>query len=136
MAPDGTFVITWTSAPISTSNMNTPNAEIFAREYNADGTPVNNSSATAAFQPGGSAFQVSSTAKYAQSLSDVAMDANDDFVITWEGDNQSSSWGVYGAYYTNGGAVSQRHNVSDEPGSGTLEQYAEHARQFHRNRRD
>ena len=28
------------------------------------------------------------------------MDANDDFVIVWEGDFQSSAWGVYGNYFT------------------------------------
>ena len=28
------------------------------------------------------------------------MDSNDDFVVTWEGDLQSTSWGVFGDYFT------------------------------------
>jgi len=88
MAPDGTFVIAWTSTPISVSNMNTANAAIYAREYSGNGAPI-------------SEFQVSNTSPNRRSLSAVAMDAKDDFVIVWEGDFQSSStWGVYGDYFT------------------------------------
>ncbi len=30
----------------------------------------------------------------------MAIDSNDNFVVVWEGDLQSSAWGVYGAYFT------------------------------------
>ena len=43
-----------------------------------------------------------------RTLSDVAMDANDDFVIVWEGDFESSAWGVYGDYFTATNAVRNR----------------------------
>ena len=55
------------------------------------------------FQPAGEEFQISKSSTYAQTLSDVAMDANDDFVVVWEGDDQSSEWGVYGDYFYNAG---------------------------------
>ncbi|MGO9109891.1 MAG: Calx-beta domain-containing protein [Thermoguttaceae bacterium] len=88
MAPDGTFVVTWTSSPISVSNTNTANSSIYAREYTSSAAPINE-------------FQVSNASSNAQTLSDVAMDANDDFVVVWEGDFQSSTtWGVYGDYFT------------------------------------
>ncbi len=104
VAPDGTFVIAWTTTPIPISNTTTANSTINVREYNANGVPVNSTFSTAAFQPGGNAFKVSTTAATAQLLPDVAMDANDDFIIVWEGDFQASStWGVYGNYYTNAG---------------------------------
>ncbi len=121
MGPDGTFVITWTSTAISSSNTNTPNSEVLGREYSADGVPVNSNAATAAFQPGGSSFLVSKSLSTAQFYPDVAMDANDDFVFVWEGDFQSSStWGVYGAYYTNGGTSSAGTTVVTTSGPALL----------------
>jgi hypothetical protein len=91
MSPDGTFVITWTSTPIylNLSNLNAVNSAIFARAYNNGDVPIGNE------------FQVTPSSSLAKTLSDVALDANDNFVVTWEGDFQnSSSWGVYGNYYT------------------------------------
>ena len=88
MGPDGTFVVTWTSTPISVSNTNTANSAIFAREYNKLGAPLS------------SEFQVTASTTVANTYSDVAMDSRDDFVVTWEGDLQSSTWGVYGKYFT------------------------------------
>ena len=93
MAPDGTYVIAWSTTPITVSNENTPPEAIYAREYSSAGAPLSNE------------FQVSSSsAGYAQSLPDVAMDANDDFVVVWEGDEESSQWGVYGDYFTSNGS--------------------------------
>ena len=91
MSTDGTFVVSWTSSPIylNLSNLNAVNSAIFARIYNNADVPVTNE------------FQVTPPSKSASTLSDVAMDANDNFVITWEGDFQNSStWGVYGDYFT------------------------------------
>ena len=58
--------------------------------------------------PLGNEFQVTPSSTNANTLSDVAMDANDDFVVVWEGDFQSSStWGVYGDYFTAASAPSR-----------------------------
>ena len=96
VSPNGTFIVTWTSSPVSTSNTNTGNAAIFAREYSPLGVPLGNN---------GNEIQISASSSSAQSLSDVAIDSNDDFVIVWEGDIQSATWGVYGAYFTNTGTT-------------------------------
>ncbi len=88
MGPDGAFVITWTSTPITTSNINATNSVIYAREYGPLSLPISTE------------FQVSSTSAYAQTYSDVAMDGTDDFVVVWEGDFQSQTWGIYGDYFT------------------------------------
>ncbi len=91
MSPDGTFVVVWTSAPNyqGLSNSNSFNSAIFAREYDQGDVPLGNE------------FQVTPSSTTANTLPSVAMDARDDFVVTWEGDFQNSStWGVYGDYFT------------------------------------
>ena len=98
MSPDGTFIVTWASAPNYTglSNSNSFNSAIFAHEYDQGDVPIGNE------------FQVTPSSSNANTLPSVALDAHDNFVITWEGDFQSSStWGIYGDYFTaaNGGAV-------------------------------
>ena len=97
MAPDGSFVITWESyGQGSVASATTVNYAIYAREYAANGTPVNNST----FQPGGNEFKVSAASPFARTMPDVSMDAADDFVIVWSGDfQQQSTWGVYGNYF-------------------------------------
>ncbi len=99
MSPDGTFIVAWASSPNYTglSNSNSFNSAIFAREYDQGDVPIGNE------------FQVTPSSSSANTLPSVALDAHDNFVITWEGDFQSSStWGVYGDYFTaanGGGAV-------------------------------
>ena len=91
MSPDGTFVITWTGTPIylNLSNTTSYNSAIFAREYDQTDVPLGNE------------FQVTPSSANANTLSDVSMDANDNFVVTWEGDIQNSqTWGTYGDYFT------------------------------------
>ena len=98
MSPDGTFVITWTSSPIyyNLSNTNARESAIFAREYDNADVPLGNE-----FQS--HALFVKRQYLFAR----PAMDANDNFVVVWEGDIQNSStWGVYGDYFTAQGGSS------------------------------
>ena len=91
MSPDGTFVVTWASTPnyYGLSNTNSYNTAIFAREYDDGDVPLGNE------------FQVTPSSTVGSSLPSVAIDANDNFVIVWEGDFQSgATWGVYGDYFT------------------------------------
>jgi len=88
LSPDGTFVITWTSTPITITNQNTANSAIFAREYNSLSVPLGNE------------FQVTPSSLYARTLSDVAIDSNDDFVVIWQGYAQNPYLGIYGDYFT------------------------------------
>ncbi|MBR0193436.1 MAG: trypsin-like serine protease [Thermoguttaceae bacterium] len=66
---DGDFVITWTST-VSESNTET---DVYARRFNKDGTPVSETD-----------FKVNTYTERQQQLSKVAIDADGDFVITWE----------------------------------------------------
>jgi len=68
MTPDGDFVITWT-------NTRSGNADIYARRFAASGQAL------------GEAFLVNSVTGGDQKWSDVAMDAEGNFVVAW------SSWG-------------------------------------------
>jgi hypothetical protein len=68
MTPDGDFVITWT-------NTRSGNADIYARRFASSGQPL------------GEAFLVNSVTGGDQKWSDVAMDAEGNFVVAW------SSWG-------------------------------------------
>ena len=97
MSPNGLFIITWTSTPISTPNNTTnTNSSIYAREYDSlNGQLIANPTLEAQ----GNEFLVSAASPYAQGLSDVAVDSNGDFVIVWESDN-NSTWGVYDDYFT------------------------------------
>ena len=89
MWPDGTFVVTWTSTPIT------------RQQYQHVTTPPSSPASTTRLgSPLGNEFQVTPSSTVGNSLSDVAMDSNDDFVVVWEGDLQSTSWGVYGKYFT------------------------------------
>ena len=89
---DGDFAISWTSSADNTDITN----DVYARRYKNDGTTVGNS------------FVVNTTTDNTQQLSSTAMDADGDFVITWEsyqehGDGTSlgaaDSWGIYAQRY-------------------------------------
>ena len=91
MSPDGTFVVTWTSTPnyVGLSNTNAFNSAIFAREYDEGDVPISNE------------FQVTPSSANANTLPSVAIDAHDNFVVSWEGDFQNSAtWGIYADYFT------------------------------------
>jgi hypothetical protein len=85
MEANGDFVITWTS-------METGAADIYARRFSADGTPLGNQ------------FRVNTRTTGSQDESKVAMDADGDFVVTWTDNGQdSSSYGIYAQRYDSAG---------------------------------
>jgi hypothetical protein len=92
MTPDGRFVVTWSSY-----NSTGYGWGVYAQRYAADGTAL------------GGQFRVNTTIADDQMYSSVAMDANGDFVIAWQSNNQDGDgWGVYAQRYnadgtTNGG---------------------------------
>jgi hypothetical protein len=90
---DGDFVVTWTQYDTE------HDANIYARRYAANGTPLES--------PRGDdgPFQVNTYTTNNQKWSNVAMDVDGDFIITWssysqEDDNQlGSGYGVYARRY-------------------------------------
>ncbi|MGB9879859.1 MAG: hypothetical protein ACPLRM_03765, partial [Anaerolineae bacterium] len=81
MTPDGDFVITWT-------NTRNGNADIYARRFAANGQPL------------GDAFLVNTFTANDQKWSDVAMDAEGNFVVVWsswgqEPGGSASGWGIF-----------------------------------------
>jgi len=86
MDADGDFVVTWTNYRGGTDD----GVDIYARRFQANGTP----------QPGG-AFRVNTYTTDVQIWSDVAMDLDGDFVVTWSSygqeDNGQNGYG-YGVY--------------------------------------
>ena len=88
MAADGGFVVTWTSF-----FQDGAWDGVYAQRYNAVGAKV------------GSEFAVNTTTAGEQRNAAVAMDADGDFVITWQsGDQDGSSWGIYAQRYSATGA--------------------------------
>ena len=79
MDADGDFVITWHS-----QNQDGSGYGIYAQRYQADGLAV------------GAEFLVNTETASVQRFSSVAMDADGDFVITWESNDQDGS--LYGIY--------------------------------------
>ena len=93
--PDGDFVVTWSGQTAATG------WEVYARMYNAAGTPLSG------------VFLVSAAGATSQSVqrnSAVALDAEGDFVVTWQSLNQNT--GAYGVY-------AQAYNSSGQPLGGT-----------------
>ena len=87
MDTDGDFVVVWRS-PVAGSD------EIFARLFNADGTPAS------------AEIPVNTTTSMTQNGPDVAMDAGGDFVVVWSSDGQDGdSGGIYGQRFTAGGST-------------------------------
>ena len=75
---DGDFVVTW-SAWNSTTNW-----DVYAQQFNAAGQAVGNT------------FRVNSTTTDVQRYSSVALDADGDFVVTWQSNLQDGSgFGIY-----------------------------------------
>jgi hypothetical protein len=84
---DGTFVVTWFGVgPDDDSG-------VFARRFFSDGSPD------------GTQFLVNTFTDFSQGSSDIATDANGNFVITWNSQNQeiveTNSAGVYARIYNN-----------------------------------
>uniref|UniRef100_A0A8J7CZN8 Putative Ig domain-containing protein n=1 Tax=Desmonostoc muscorum LEGE 12446 TaxID=1828758 RepID=A0A8J7CZN8_DESMC len=87
MDADGDFVISWTSY-----NQDGYGNGIYARRYNSAGVAQ------------GSEFQVNTYTDYNQANSTVAMDADGDFVISWQSYGQDGSlYGIYARRYNSAG---------------------------------
>jgi hypothetical protein len=83
MDATGAFVITWSS-----DNQDGSGWGVYAQRYDAQGDPL------------GGEFRVNTTTAGDQMYSDVAMDANGNFVVTWSSNPQDGSgWGVYAQRY-------------------------------------
>jgi hypothetical protein len=105
---DGRFVVTWTDR----SGADGSGWGVFARVFNADGSPATNE------------FQVNSTASGSQQYGSVGALADGGFVVTWSdlSNADGSGWGVVAQRYdTNGDAVGGEFVVNSFAGNG---QYA------------
>ncbi|HZV55613.1 MAG TPA: cadherin-like domain-containing protein [Rhodocyclaceae bacterium] len=80
MASDGAFVVTY-------QKTGTSGIDIFARKYNANGTP------------NGSPFTVNQSTSNDQTSASVALRDMDDFVVVWSGWSSGDSKGVYARTY-------------------------------------
>jgi len=88
MNNDGEFVIVWDSVQDGDS------AGVYARQYNADGTPKDGE------------FQINTYTTNAQGLSSVAIDGDGDFVVVWTSEDQDGSGnGIYARSYDKLGTV-------------------------------
>ena len=84
MDADGDFVVSWESV-----NQDGSGEGVYAQRYNADGSPV------------GTEFQVNTYITSDQENPSVAMDADGDFVVSWQSFAQDGSFsGVYSRRYT------------------------------------
>ncbi|MBD1809821.1 tandem-95 repeat protein [Microcoleus sp. FACHB-SPT15] len=83
MDADGDFVITWSSNAQDGSGYG-----VYAQRYNAAGEAI------------GDEFQVNTYTNNSQRFSNVAMDADGDFIVNWTSPGQDgSSYGVYAQLY-------------------------------------
>ncbi|MCA9095531.1 MAG: VCBS repeat-containing protein, partial [Planctomycetaceae bacterium] len=88
MDADGDYVVIWQSGKFIGSGQDGSGYGIYAQRYNAEG------------QAQGSEFQINMWTTLSQEFSSIAMDADGDFVITWQSDKQDgSSNGIYARRY-------------------------------------
>lgn len=101
--PDGDFIVTWT-------NYDGGDANIFARSFPAQAVELREDPITGNYNPAlnegvGDAFQVNDYAQDAQKWSDVAVDREGNYVITWSSYGQElngelgSGYGIYARRY-------------------------------------
>jgi hypothetical protein len=79
IAPDGSFVVVWTSRGQNGGN----SSDIFGQRFNADGTPA------------GPEFQVNVTTDGHQRSSDIAVDAQGNFAVVWQGTGVGGRNGIF-----------------------------------------
>ncbi len=84
----GRFVVTWTSA-----NQDGTALSVYARIFNADASAA------------GSEFRVNTTSGGSQSNGSIAMDAQRNFVIVWQGNGPGDTDGIFGRRFTATGAA-------------------------------
>jgi len=94
MDADGDFVVVWQGAalPFPQPPNDGVNYGIFVQLFNADGTPR------------GGTFRVDDRTISVQRSPSVAMDAEGDFTVVWEGSGTGDSYGVFGRRYDATGA--------------------------------
>ena len=103
MDDDGDFVVVWQSSghPLDQSGLG-----VFARRYDATGAPLSNE------------FLVNQETFYNQLRADVGMDADGDFVVTWQSDGNNmedpSLYGVFARIYDAAGAPSDEFLVNQQ----------------------
>jgi len=102
IAPDGSFVVVWTSDGQNGGNID----DVFAQRFNADGTPA------------GPEFQVNITTDGHQRNADIAMDGQGNFAVVWEGTGVGDVEGVFLRRFNREGSAL-------EPSSAVLEAEAE-----------
>lgn len=83
----GNFAVTYLISYQSSSN----GMDVWARQYNSNGTPVNNP------------FRVNSNTAGTQAGADIAMDAYGNYMVTWESYSDGDDWGVYAQRYNSNG---------------------------------
>jgi len=89
MDADGDFVVTWTAYVTTDSSMD---ANVYARCYNVQGVAKTGE------------IVVNTNQAHYQENSDVAMDADGDFVVVWQSDQQDgNNWGVYAQRFSAAG---------------------------------
>ncbi len=102
MDGDGDFVVTW-SSDIKDPGDSTTSWDVYARRYNATGQALSD------------VFMVNSYTPDIQRNSSVAMDAQGDFVITWQSMNQDGSgYGIYAQRYSPSGIPLDGNNETQE----------------------
>jgi hypothetical protein len=84
---NGNFVITWQS------NQDGSGYGVYAQRYNSLGVPQ------------GSEFRVNSYTNDNQNNPSITSDSNGDFVITWQSNQDGSSFGIYSQIYNNLGVA-------------------------------
>ena len=97
MSANGNFVVSWTS-----NGQDGSEGGVYAQRYNSDGTVA------------GSEFRVNTTTNGSQAFPSVAMNANGNFIITWQSNGQDGSGaGIYAQRYdSNGSAVGGEFRVN------------------------
>jgi large repetitive protein len=87
MDADGDFVVVWYGQDAA------DNSGIYGRRYNAAGVAQ------------GDQFLVNSNTTFGQQSAAVAMDADGDFVVTWDSNNQDGShWGIFARRFSSAGS--------------------------------
>jgi hypothetical protein len=91
VAPNGNFIITWTSADQSLLGLGL-GLGVFAQRYDSSGNRV------------GAEFQVNTSAAGDQTGASPVIDASGNVVIVWSSQNQDGSgWGVFAQRFNSGG---------------------------------
>ncbi|HYW78871.1 MAG TPA: hypothetical protein VE890_04805, partial [Thermoguttaceae bacterium] len=97
---DGDFIVTWTNYHDENGDGNFDEPDIFARRFTANGQPATDANGNV-LQP----FRVNTYTANNQKWSDVAMDVDGDFVVTWSSYGQEDNnqlgygYGVYARHY-------------------------------------